>query len=225
MSDFIVFIISCCTFSHGHTQTYTCTHTYTHVHTLHTRAYTHHTCVHTYINTHLLCTAGLKLRLQKQTAPLQSFSYALFPTMEKSSPVGWQYLVTEQEETENIRLHSLQEGDKLPQLLDDFKQSYAKAVILINLEDSYEVSEELVSSVTTPPLPLLIVKKTDGEEILRCIERHDGESIHAKVDAENQVDAGNREEEVDRVSNQQGDMAVSAADKKQSTEQASISGE
>ncbi len=145
--------------------------------------------------------------------------------MEKSSPVGWQYLVTEREESENIRLHALQKDDHLPNLLDEFKQSYAKAVILINFEESYEVGEELVSSVATPPFPVLIVRKSDGEEILRCIERHEGESISAKVDAENQVDS---ESNLDIPSGQQwgpGPAVQAAAQKQQSVEHSSISSE
>ena len=136
---------------------------------------------------------GLKLKLQSQTAHLQCFSYALFPTMERSCPVGWQYLVTEHEEAENIRLHQISEGDNLGALLEEFKQSYAKAVVFINTEDSYELGEGLVSSVQEVPFPLLVVKKSDGEEIVRCLERHVGDCIYARVDAENQVD------EVDRL--------------------------
>lgn len=134
---------------------------------------------------------GLKLRRESQVEPLQSFNYALFPTMERSVPVGWQHLAMEDEEAQNIRLHELQKGEELPGLLEGFEKSYAKAVVLINTEDSYELSTDLVTSVKEVQLewfPLLIVKKTDGEEILRCVERHDTEGIYARVDAENQVD-------------------------------------
>ena len=130
--------------------------------------------------------------------------------MEKSSPVDWQYLATESEQAENIRLHSLEPGDDLPQLLEEFKESYSKAVVLVNSEDSYEVPASIVSSVGTPLFPLFIVTKSDGEEILRCLERHEGDSIYARVDAENQVDAGSGEQ-VDPALNQKSSRSPQAA--------------
>jgi hypothetical protein len=108
--------------------------------------------------------------------------------MASSSPVGWQYLVTEDEETENIRLHELTTGEDLGTLLDGFKEKHTKATVLINTNDSYEVAENFVGGVKEVPFPVLVVQRTDGEEILRCLERHPGDSIHARVDAENQVD-------------------------------------
>lgn len=107
--------------------------------------------------------------------------------MEKSSPVEWYYLVTENSETENIRLHNLQSGEQLPELLSDFQTNDAKAVVLINIEDSYELSGEFVSSVKEVPFPLLVVKKTAGEEILKFIE-DDTRRLYARVDAESSVD-------------------------------------
>lgn len=138
----------------------------------------------------LIHCAGLKLKLQNQNSVLQCFSYALFPSMGRSTPVGWQYLVTEDEEAENIRLHELVKGEELATLLDGFKQSYAKAAVLINTEDSYEVAEGFVTGVKDIPFPLLVVRRSDGDEILRCLERHSGDSVYARVDAENQVDGG-----------------------------------
>lgn len=140
------------------------------------------------MNTHnYVSIKGLKLKWKNQSSVFRSFAYALFPTMEKSSPVEWYYLVTENSETENIRLHNLQSGEQLPELLSDFQTNDAKAVVLINIEDSYELSGEFVSSVKEVPFPLLIVKKTAGEEILKFIE-DDTRRLYARVDAESSVD-------------------------------------
>ena len=126
------------------------------------------------------------MKLQSQNTVLQSFSYAVFPSMSQSSPVGWQYLVTKDKEAENIRLHELVKGEELGALLEGFKQSYAKATVLVNTEDSYEVAEGFVSGVKEVPFPLVVVRKSDGEEIMRCLERHTGDNVYARVDAENQ---------------------------------------
>lgn len=130
---------------------------------------------------------GLKLRLESQSCLLQSYSYALFPGMKQSIPVSWRYLVTEDEGMENIRLHELVEGQKLASLLKEFNYFYIKAVVLVNTEDHYELAAEFVTGVKEVPVPLLVVKRTDGEDILRCLESHTREFVFVMVDAENQV--------------------------------------
>lgn len=108
--------------------------------------------------------------------------------MEKSSPVNWLYLVAQDEETQNIRVHQLEETDNLPELLDEFStRNYAKAVVLINTEDNY-VLGDFVSHVKEVPVPTIIVTRSDGEAILKYVDQYNGEGIYAQVEAENQVD-------------------------------------
>ena len=117
---------------------------------------------------------------------MQSVSYALFPSMEKCVAVDWQCLVTEDEQAENIRLHELEQGQNLPQLLKYFKENWAKAVVLINTTDEYELAEEFVCGDL--PCPVVVVKRSDGEEMVRFLERQPTDMVYARVDAENQVD-------------------------------------
>ena len=137
-----------------------------------------------------LLIAGLKVKLKHQTTPW-SFSYALLPGMKPPSLKGWWYLVTEDEETENIRLHQLVEGQELSSLFDRFK--YSKAVVLVNTEDHYELSRCFVSSVQEVSLPLLVVKKADGEKIMKHFEFLTGQGIYACV---NQVAEVNTQDTV-----------------------------
>ena len=126
------------------------------------------------------------MKLEHQTTPW-SYSYALFPGTKPPLLKGWWYLVTENEETENIRLYQLVEGQDLSSLFDGFK--YAKAVVLVNTEDHYELSRCFVSSVQEVSFPLLVVKKTDGEEILKHFEFLAGQGIHASVNQASDAEA------------------------------------
>ena len=107
--------------------------------------------------------------------------------MEKPLPVNWQYLTTTDIETENIRCHQLQPDDSVAELLSKFRKNNAKAVILINTEDNYQLPKEFVVGVPQLTFPVLVVKLRNGVEILRCLELYSEEGIHACVDAESLV--------------------------------------
>ena len=137
--------------------------------------------------------------------------------MEKSLPVSWQYLATEDIESENIRCHQLQPEDPVAELLSKFRKSYAKAVVLINTEDNYQLAQEFLVGVPQPTFPVVVVKQTDGDEIFRCLERYSGEDIHARVDAENLVD------DVDVTGRTSSEPTVSPLLKKSNAAESSLS--
>lgn len=125
---------------------------------------------------------GLILKLESQSSPLQLYSYARFPGVKQFWSVGWYLLATEDEEMGNIRLHELVKGQPFADLLVKLDHTLTKALVLINTEDNYEVAEEFVSGVREVPFPLLVVKRADGKEILRCLEHYNvREFIHATV--------------------------------------------
>ena len=130
---------------------------------------------------------GLKLKLLDSDCSFHSFTYSLFPTMEKSLPVSWQYLATEDIKSDNIRCHHLQPGDTVAELLNEFRKNCAKAVVLINTVDNYQLSQEFVVGVPQLTFPVVVVKQTDGDKILKCFKFYSGE-VHARVDAENLMD-------------------------------------
>ena len=106
--------------------------------------------------------------------------------MEKSIPVDWQFLTTQDEQVPNIRMHQLHGDEDLLKLLEDFRQSHVVAAVFINNEENYTLSWEMASKVKEVPFPLLLVKNSDGKQILtslKCQQR-----IQAKVAAENEVD-------------------------------------
>ena len=132
--------------------------------------------------------SGLKLRLESQghNTPLRSYSYASVPGKNQSHPVRWHYLVTEDEGRESICIYELIEGQGLADL-KTFNNCYTKAVILINTAENYELAREFMTGVRDVPVPLFVVKKSDGRDILRCLESHIEDFVFVMVDAASEV--------------------------------------
>lgn len=147
--------------------------------------------------------AGLQLKRETKSCSSQSFSYALLTGTKQSLPVRWQYVVARDDpETMegNIRLLELVDGQDLPHLLEGFTRQNTKAVVLANTKDNYEVAVEFVAAIRKGlPFPVLVVKRADGEEILRRLKCHTGEKILARVYAENQTDKEHGDLDIDQA--------------------------
>ncbi len=105
--------------------------------------------------------------------------------------MDWQYLVTEDVsiEAENIRCHQLEKGDQVEELVERYTQSYAKALLLFNTSNDYKLEGEFLSRRKNAfSVPVLVVKRIDGEDIVRYLERYEGEDVFARIDAESTVD-------------------------------------
>ena len=111
--------------------------------------------------------------------------------------VDWQLLVEEHVEGENIRCHQLQGDDWLSPLLETFKESYSKAVVLINTSDDYNLGSNFTRGLEETHLPVVVVTKSDGDAIQRCLEQGEMESedVYARIEAadeEDEVDVAER---------------------------------
>lgn len=130
---------------------------------------------------------GLQLKLQKQPVFVCEFSYGLFPTMEESVPVEWHVLTANiSAKKPHIYIYQFQLGESLFKLFDELNHSHVKAVVFVNTDESYELPLDQVSNVKVVPFPVIIVKKSDGNNILKRLEEH--KFVEAKVTAENLVD-------------------------------------
>ncbi len=133
---------------------------------------------------------GLKLRVQDKIMGL--FSYATFPVHERSTPVDWKLLETEDIQGEHIRCHQLLGNELLPDLFEQYRKSDTKAVILVNSVDTYRLSDDLLVGVEKPHLPVVILTKQDGTLVLECLDetKEVDEDVYAKIDVETDVDGG-----------------------------------
>lgn len=104
--------------------------------------------------------------------------------------MNWRYLSMEGEGVEYIHLHEVVEGQRLADLLQELNYKYTKAVVLANTEEHYGLPEEFVADVEEAPLPLLVVKRADGEDIARFLKTHMRGFVFARVDAWSQVSHG-----------------------------------
>ena len=85
-------------------------------------------------------------------------------------PIGCYDLVTESKEIDNICVHQLSDDNKLQELLTHFKPDYTKAVVFINTEESYGLSLDFFSSIKEVQFPFVLVKKSDGKNIMKYME-------------------------------------------------------
>lgn len=134
--------------------------------------------------------SGLQLRVKGHDQPFLTFDYALSPLTENLAPVDWKILVTEDVQSQNIRCHDLQAGEKLPSLVTQYQQAYAMAVILLNSEESYSLDPAFLEGGERSSYPVLVLKHSDGMRLLHALDRYEGQDVLARVDVvESTVDS------------------------------------
>ena len=138
---------------------------------------------------YLIIFIGLILSENKKDH-IESFSYSLLHNM-SSSPVDWYPLAGQDERFKSVPsicVHKLNKDDNLTELLERFG-GHAKAIVLINIDDEHVLNDKINSTIAEVPVkqvPILIVKKSDGDKILSYLQKD--RSIYACVKAESQVD-------------------------------------
>ena len=113
----------------------------------------------------ILQCVGLTLRCAGET---KSFSCI---NMEPIS-VDWKYVATENMDRDNIRVCHLKATDTVSNLLDRFGQEHTKAVVFISYEDHLNPPCNLLMNTKETPYPLVMVKKSDGAEILSFMKKN-----------------------------------------------------
>ncbi|XP_064393609.1 uncharacterized protein LOC135341066 isoform X2 [Halichondria panicea] len=131
---------------------------------------------------------GLKLRLKNcTTTQLASYTYALYPFMDKCVAVDWKIMVTDDVQSHHIRCHQLQAGDKLSVLLSNFKKQHAKAVILINTQDNYSIVPQFLEGMNKNTIPTVVITQYDGNILLDILDKN-RDNVQARLEAESDVD-------------------------------------
>ena len=160
-----------------HTQRYAKVNSYAHTPT--------HPPTHTtYMYTH---TPGLKLKHQGHTHPTICYTYTLSPFMDKPVYIDWKIIVNDDIQSQHIRCHALQPGDKIKDLVSSFKRALAKAVVLINTQDNYTLAPELIEGMEKSSFPVIILTKSDGNSLVEFLERF-YQDVIARLDVVNTVD-------------------------------------
>ena len=128
---------------------------------------------------------GLKLKLQDQPHPSVCYNYALSPFVDKPVLIDWKIFVNDDIQSQHIRCHALQPGDKVKDLISSFRRALAKAVVLINTQDKYTLGPEFTKGVARGNYPIIILTKSDGSLLMDKLEEDDGQTeVLARLDVE-----------------------------------------
>ena len=123
-----------------------------------------------------MCHTGLQLidKSAGSQKPFKCFSYATSPitqepvTMEKTMIWHRPYAI----QCEHVRCHVLTPDDNVPELIVNYSQQHAQAVILINTANNYTlISHSLLCDAACSDIPVLVVTSQDGEELLSTLEK------------------------------------------------------
>jgi hypothetical protein len=149
---------------------------------------------------------GLKLKLQDQPHPNFCYTYALSPFVDKPVVVDWKIIINDEIQSQHIRCHALQSGDKVKDLISSFKRALAKAVVLINSQDNYTLAPEFTEGVKKSSFPIVILTKSDGNSLVDVLDRYYGQTeVLARLDIE-----GSAVEPPQQQEQEQGEVETSA---------------
>ena len=126
---------------------------------------------------------GLHLKLTNQANPeSRCFDYAWAACNQSARPLEWLGLTTSETTYQHIRLHELKKDDSLSYFMATLSSiPAARAMILVNSENSFRLSEKFDSEDQIPPVPVLVVTKETGRELLKLVEANPRE-VEVKVE-------------------------------------------
>ena len=120
---------------------------------------------------------------------MKCFTYALSPFTKKLVAVDWKLIVNDEIQGQHIRCHILQADDNLPELVSSFRKAHAKAVILVNTQESFTLAIKFKAGFDTSNYPVVIVlTKSDGVRLNELLDKAYGRTdIYARIVKEPKV--------------------------------------
>ena len=129
----------------------------------------------------LFSLVGLQIQLaNKKGSQPSSFDFRWANFNQSPRGIDWHPLTQFEATYQHIRVHQLHDKDSLS---DFWSMSIPAmmAVILINPEDSFTLAEKFQSEEYSPPVPVLVVTKETGSELLRIMEENPRE-MEARIE-------------------------------------------
>ena len=94
-------------------------------------------------------------------------------------PVDWRLLSSFHVESEHIRIHELKEGDDLKEAIKSYQSAHARAVVIINNEESQTLSKKWSAALEGFDNYLIVVLSSkEGSSLFEILD--DDHEIHAK---------------------------------------------
>ena len=127
----------------------------------------------------------MKIRLKSEaTSSCRGFDYVAAPFSVSLRSVSWADLTTSEATYPHIRLYELRPGDD--ESLAFFMSTMASvtatmAIVLVNSENDFTFSRKLHSEEQGPPVPVVMVTKETGTELLK-LSRENFREVEAMVE-------------------------------------------
>ena len=144
-----------------------------------------------YVHVHLVnvypssVVAGLEIKLVGKSEPQSfSFDYGWGSFNQSLRPFQQLPLALHEATYQHFRLHELTQEDSLSFFMSMMASIPATmAIVLINSDNSYQLSEKFLSEEQSPPVPVLLVTQETGRELLRLVKENTRE-VEAKIHSE-----------------------------------------
>ena len=99
-----------------------------------------------------------------------SFQFTLGGLSQSLPSINWVSLTSSETTFPHVCIHELEEEDNLSYFSATLSSiPAARAMILVNPKSTYELSMKFRSSEESPPVPLFVVTRETGAELLRLV--------------------------------------------------------
>lgn len=133
-------------------------------------------------------TAGLEVKLTK-TEEKRFFNFAWAPFCDSPVSLDWLGLAHHQVTYEHIQIHQLKSDQSISFILSTLGSlTSARALLLVNTYDGYELDQRFRPQSEGPCLPTMVVSQRTGAELMELLKVHER-------DVEVKVHRGGLEEE------------------------------
>ena len=127
--------------------------------------------------------------MPEQELPFLWFSYMPVPSETQPIHVEWQLLKSADVERDHIRVHELVEeelardGEGLLAILQKYQVGHAKAVVLINTDETLALPESARNKLgRLAGYPMVMITRSNGDQLLGCLNMQcEDEELHIQL--------------------------------------------
>jgi hypothetical protein len=110
------------------------------------------------------------------------YEYVPGPYRQEVGDIDWVCLTSGEATYHHIRIHDLKMEDSLSYFMSTMASTPAAlAVIFVNSEEHFRLADKFKSEDQRPPVPVLVVTRETGRQLLRLVEQNPRE-VYMKVD-------------------------------------------
>lgn len=127
--------------------------------------------------------------MPRQELAFRGFTYASVPAGAQPTHVDWRLLESGDVVSEHIRVHELteedlkEEGEGLLITLHEYQGAHAKAVVIVNLNETLTLPEGVGKKLEgLAGYPVVVITRSSGDRVLDCLQvEYEDEEVHAQL--------------------------------------------